>query len=64
MVNETAPVRSVAEETNVTELTAHIALPLLAVVPFQANPYDGDIAALARVDWRLLANAATVGISH
>jgi dethiobiotin synthetase len=56
IVNETTPVQSLAEEANVDELGKRITVPLLAVVPFQANPYGGENAALAGVDWRRLAD--------
>jgi dethiobiotin synthetase len=56
VVNETSPVRSCAEETNVEELSKRIAVPLLAVVPYLTNPYDGEIASLAAVDWQRLAS--------
>ncbi len=55
VVNETTPVQGFAEETNVVELRKRIAVPLLAVVPFQTTPYEGEIAAIASVDWRRLA---------
>ena len=55
VVNETTPVQGFAEETNVMELCKRIAVPLLAVVPFQTTPYEGEIAAIASVDWRRLA---------
>jgi dethiobiotin synthetase len=56
VVNETSPVRSYAEETNVEELSKRIAVPLLAVVPYLTNPYDAEIASLAAVDWQRLAS--------
>ncbi len=55
IVNETTPVQSLADQANVEELSKRITVPLLAVVPFQTNPYGGEIAALAGVDWRRLA---------
>jgi dethiobiotin synthetase len=55
VINETTPVQGVAEETNIEELRKRIAVPLLAVAPFRANPYDPEIAALAGVDWSRLA---------
>ncbi len=55
VVNETAPVQGVAEETNVTELGKRLTVPILAVVPFQTNPHQGEIATLAAVDWQRLA---------
>jgi dethiobiotin synthetase len=57
IVNETAAVRGFAEDSNVEELRKRITVPLLAVVPFQTNPYVGDIAALACIDWPRLAAA-------
>jgi dethiobiotin synthetase len=55
IVNETVPVQSVAEHTNVEELGKRTAVPLLAVVPFQTDPYGCEIAVLAGVDWWRLA---------
>ncbi len=51
VVNETTPVQGVAEETNVAELGKRIAVPILAVVPYQADPFAGEIAELAGVAW-------------
>jgi dethiobiotin synthetase len=50
VVNETTPVSGVAEETNVEELR-RLAVPLLAVVPYQAEGPEGVTAAVAGVDW-------------
>jgi dethiobiotin synthetase len=57
VVNATSPVRSHAEETNVEEIRKRIAVPLLAVVPYLANPYDAEIESLAGVDWMQLAGS-------
>jgi dethiobiotin synthetase len=51
IVNETAPVLNVAEQTNVEELRKRLDVPLLAVVPYRAP----DAAGLERIDWRRLA---------
>jgi dethiobiotin synthetase len=51
VVSETAPVRGVAEETNVAELRKRLDAPLLAVVPHQATV----AADLEHIDWRRLA---------
>ena len=55
VVNETSPMRDIATETNVEELRKRIAVPLLAVVPYQAEATDQEVAALTAVDWRRLA---------
>jgi dethiobiotin synthetase len=57
VVCETTPVRGLAEETNVEELQKRIDVPLLAVVPYRQEPFDGTIASLAAVDWRGLMGA-------
>jgi dethiobiotin synthetase len=51
VVNETAPVESAADRANVEELARRIAVPLLAVVPYRAGGYEGEIPALVGVDW-------------
>jgi dethiobiotin synthetase len=51
IVNETAPVLSVAEQTNVEELRKRLDVPLLAVVPYQAP----EAAGLEQIDWQRLA---------
>ncbi len=51
VVNEVAPPASLAEETNVEELTRRLRVPLLAVVP------HGQEAGLAGVDWWQLCHA-------
>jgi dethiobiotin synthetase len=56
VISETTPVRCFAEETNVVELSKRIAVPLLAVVPYRENPYEGEIESLTVVDWHALAN--------
>jgi len=58
IVNETAPPSGLAEETNVAELGCRIAVPLLAVVPYQKD--DIEAAALAEVDWWKLAGMTNV----
>jgi dethiobiotin synthetase len=49
VVSETTPPQGLAEETNVDELRRRLDVPLLAVVPHEAEP-----AALAAVDWQHL----------
>ncbi len=51
VVNETTPPATMAEETNVEELTRRIAVPLLAVVPYRSDPSSDVPPALAAVDW-------------
>jgi dethiobiotin synthetase len=51
VVNETAPPRTLAEETNVDELRRRAGVPLLVVVPFHTSPGTAEPAALAGVDW-------------
>jgi dethiobiotin synthetase len=51
VVNETAPVRDLADQTNVAELEKRIDVPLLAVVPYLGEPVTDTTAALAGVDW-------------
>jgi len=53
VISETTALASVAEQTNVEELRRRIAVPVLAVVPYQADVP----AALAGVDWWALAMA-------
>jgi dethiobiotin synthetase len=57
VVNETVPAQSLAEQTNVEELSKRIAAPLLAIVPYLTHPFDAEIASLAGIDWRRLASA-------
>ena len=53
VVNETAPVRDLADETNVEELRRRISVPILAVTPYQEEGNEGPVAAaIAEVDWR------------
>jgi dethiobiotin synthetase len=58
VVNETSPARDPATATNVEELSKRIAVPLLAVVPYQIASEEMDIASLAAVDWKRLAAQA------
>ena len=59
VVNETAPVWGLADETNVEELRRRICVPILAVVPYQVEEKAGPIpAALAAVDWPRLSRRA------
>jgi dethiobiotin synthetase len=51
VVNETSPVGSVAEQTNVEELRRRIRVPLLAVVPYRANETNASVPEIAAVDW-------------
>ena len=51
VVNETSPPQSLAEATNVEELRRRMDVPLLAVVPFQAEAGSREVPSLARVDW-------------
>lgn len=53
VVNETTPPRSLAEESNVEELRRRLAVPILAVVPFDQDPD----AALCQVEWLKLASS-------
>jgi dethiobiotin synthetase len=53
VVSETAPMRGVAEETNVEELGRRLDVPLLAVLPHGGRADD-----LAGVDWWRLAGGA------
>jgi len=51
VVNETTPVRGIAEDTNVEELRRRCDVPLLAVVPYQTGPATTPPEELAAVDW-------------
>lgn len=51
VVSETMPPAGLAVATNVEELRLRIGVPLLAVVPHQADPAAGAPAALEQVDW-------------
>ena len=51
VVNETAPVEGAADRANVAELARRLAVPLLAVIPYRVGGYEGEIPALAGVDW-------------
>jgi dethiobiotin synthetase len=53
VVSETTPVRSLAEQTNVEELRARLAVPLLAVAR-HASDLGGPQPELAAVDWQSL----------
>jgi dethiobiotin synthetase len=50
VVSETTPPQTLAEETNVEELQRRLAVPLLAVVPYQSDESD-IVAALESIDW-------------
>jgi len=54
VVTETAPVRGLAEETNVVELQRRLVVPLLAIVPHLPGRAR-DVPALDAVDWWALA---------
>src|SRR5262249_25618666 len=51
VVNETSPPDTPAEATNVEELRRRMTVPLLTVVPHQADPFAAEQPALAAVDW-------------
>jgi dethiobiotin synthetase len=51
VVNETTPAEDLAARSNVEELQRRITVPLLAVVPYQAEGTLDVSAALAQVDW-------------
>jgi dethiobiotin synthetase len=51
VVNETEKGEGLAWETNVEELKHRCGVPVLAVVPYQADSGEPDGAALAAVDW-------------
>jgi dethiobiotin synthetase len=55
VLTATAPVRCLAEETCVEELRRRIAVPLLAVLPYGADP-----GPLAEIDWWALAEARRI----
>ncbi len=57
IINETAPPRTLAEETNVVELKKRIEVPLLATVPFRSGTDSGDPPSLEAVDWWKLCQA-------
>jgi dethiobiotin synthetase len=50
VITATTPVRGLAEETNVEELRRRLAVPVLTVLPHQADPV-GSVPALSAVDW-------------
>jgi dethiobiotin synthetase len=60
VVNETTPPRSLAEETNVEELRRRIDVPILAVVPYQAEPASAEVPGLDGVDWWRLGHATAL----
>jgi dethiobiotin synthetase len=51
VVNETMPVTTLADESNVEELRRRIEVPILAVVPHGEVRPDGEIPALRAVPW-------------
>jgi dethiobiotin synthetase len=55
VVCETAPVTTLAEESNVGELQNRLSVPVLAVVAYRPGGYDGEIPALVDIDWWSLA---------
>ncbi len=57
VVNETAPPRTIAEETNLVELQKRMRVPLLAEVPYQSDPTVDIPASLEAVDWWKLCSA-------
>ncbi len=56
VVNETTPPCSLAERTNIEELTRRIAVPLLAVMPHAAGTGIEDPSPLANVAWGRLCH--------
>jgi dethiobiotin synthetase len=50
VVCETEPPRTLADQTNVEELVQRITVPLLGVLPHQANPF-GAVPGLDGTDW-------------
>jgi dethiobiotin synthetase len=54
VVSETAPIRGLAERTNIDELRDRIGASLLAVVPHHPG-YPEEVPALAAVDWWTIA---------
>lgn len=60
VVNETNPLVSLAEETNVEELRRRSAVPVLAVMPYQIDGEAEDGAALVGVDWWELARRTSI----
>jgi dethiobiotin synthetase len=61
VVNETVRPEGLADATNVEELRRRIDVPLLAVVPHQAEPGAGEVPALAAVDWWRLCHFSILG---
>ena len=57
IVNETAPVESAADRSNVEELTRRFVVPLLGVIPHRPGGYGEEIPALAGIDWWSLAES-------
>jgi dethiobiotin synthetase len=51
VVNETAPVSGLAEESNFAELRRRIDVPILAVVPHKAVDDEAEIPAISAVAW-------------
>jgi dethiobiotin synthetase len=56
VINETEPPQTLADATNVEELRGRIEVPLLAVMPHQADPFAPEPSALAGVDWWALCH--------
>jgi dethiobiotin synthetase len=57
IINETSPIQTLAEETNIVELKKRIEVPLLATVPFRSGTDSGDPPSLEAVDWWKLCQA-------
>ena len=55
VVSETAPVTTLAEQSNVEELRSRLRVPILAVVSHRPGGHEEEIAGLAGVDWWSLA---------
>jgi dethiobiotin synthetase len=51
VVNETAPVTCLAEESNIEELRRRIDVPILAVVPHGLTDGEAEIPAISAVRW-------------
>src|SRR5262245_51518875 len=51
VVSDTEPCRTLAEETNVTELRSRLTVPLLAVARHQPDPGPAGQPELENVDW-------------